>query len=220
MASRIDLHDIRTKKDERADQNSPVRGVVNSVQPETESVKIESFGSTGATTVAVRHPFMGKNAWIRAMPETGTAVITQKIREPHQVETWGYVSHRLGGQVKKAKQDNNFIFRELRQGEIEIMSAGKAYQHWSEDGNITMNGGVIEQHLTQTDLDDATQARREAEADRHPLPPGGPPEAGRRFGHGRRAGVPVRGSPPRPPRSRAGRRWPCRPAPRPGGGLP
>lgn len=153
MASRIDLKDIREKKDERRDVGSPVRGVVHTVQPETESVKIENFGSPGTTTVAVRHPFMGKDAWIRAMPETGTAVITQKIREPSQVETWGYISHRLGQLVKKAKQDNDFVFRELRQGEIEIMSSGKAYQHWSEGGDIVIHGGVIEHQLLQTDLE-------------------------------------------------------------------
>ncbi len=158
MASRIDLREIREKKDERAGRNAPVRAVVRSVQPETESVKIESFGSPGAGTVAIRHPFMGTNSWIRTMPETGTSVITQRIREPAQVEIWSYTSHRLGQMVKDAKKDNARIFRELRQGEIEIMSAGRAYQHWSEEGNITMYGGAVEQHLTQTEMEAVTRA--------------------------------------------------------------
>lgn len=160
MPTRIDLRQAR-----QAEQDAPAtiaylpaRGVVRTVQPETESVKIESYGEPGTTTVSIRHPYVGVNSWIRTMPEAGTSVVTQKIREPAQIETWGYLSHRLGGLIQQARGDNNFIFRELRAGEIEIMTPGYAYQHFGEDGDLTFFGGTVEQHLTQTELEASTRA--------------------------------------------------------------
>jgi len=156
----IDLREIYQKQNEDRSLELPARGVVQSVQPETETVKIETYGTPGIAKCAIRHPYMGINSWIRTMPEVGTAVVTQKIREPSQVETWGYLSHRLGGLIQDAAKDddNNIIFRQLRPGEIEIMSIGRAYQHWSEEGNISINGGIIEHHLAQTDLEIRSRA--------------------------------------------------------------
>ena len=158
MPNRMDLDEALEQQAAEKGVTLPGRGVIRTVQPETESVKIETHGEPGTSLSVVRHPFMGTNSWIRAMPETGTAVITQKVREPSQIETWGYISHRLGGLVRKAKEDNRYIYRELRPGEIEIMSPGYAYQHWSEEGDITINGGIVEQHLTQTELEARTLA--------------------------------------------------------------
>jgi hypothetical protein len=149
----IDLRETRRAAQDRMDIEKPERGVVRSVLPGIEVVKVEVAGSTGTSTIVVRHPFMGINSWIRCMPETGTNVIAQKISDPAQREIWGYISHRLGSLVKQAKEDNSFIYREMRPGEIEIMSSGRAYTHWSEEGDISSHGGVVEQYLLQTELE-------------------------------------------------------------------
>ncbi|KKN52886.1 hypothetical protein LCGC14_0607920 [marine sediment metagenome] len=158
MPNRMDLHEALEQQTDEQSAYVPAMGVVRSVQPENETVKIETYGEPGASASVIRHPYMGTNSWIRTMPETGTSVITQKIREPAQIEISGYISHRLGGMVRDAKEDEHLLFRELRQGEIEIMSPGYAYQHWSEEGNVTINGGIVELHLTQTELEARTRA--------------------------------------------------------------
>jgi len=154
--TRIDLREAR-QQDENAPSkvaHIPVRGVVRSVQPEIETVKVEMYGEPGTTSMTVRHPFMGRNSWIRAMPEAGVKVVTQKIREPSQAEIWGYVDHHQGGLVKQAQDDsNNLIFRELRPGEIEVMTPQYAYQHFSEDGDLSALGGIVEHNLMQTELE-------------------------------------------------------------------
>lgn len=158
MPDNTDLYFIRQKQEDRDRANHPVMAVVRQTQPETESVKVESYGEPGTSTVAVRHPYMGKNSWIRCMPESGTSVVTQMIRQPPQIELWGYISHRLGALVDKARDDNSTIYRQLREGEIEVISSGRAYSHYSEDGNLTQNGGIIEQHLSQTELEATVRA--------------------------------------------------------------
>jgi len=157
--STADLRQLAKENRDKTDADRPARGVVRSVHPETESFKVEVYGDTGTKLISLRHPFMAKNSWIRGMPETGTPVVTQTIRQPQQQEMWGYLSHQLGGLVKLGKDDNSgYIFRELRPGEIEIMSVGRAYTHWSEEGEITLSGGVVSLHLTQKELEATSRA--------------------------------------------------------------
>ena len=150
----IDLRDAYKSEQERQAQYLPTRGVVRSVQPERDGVKIDVAGSPGTSTIAVRHPYIGASSWFRVMPEPGTSVMVQLTGDPRQNEIWGYLSHQAAGMVKKAQDEsNNFIYRELRSGELEIMSSGRAYSHWGEDGNLSLYGGVLEHHLLQTDLE-------------------------------------------------------------------
>ena len=152
------LRQIAKEQKDANESERPSRGVIRSVLPEQEAVKVEVYGEPGTHLIAVRHPFMAKNAWIRGMPETGTAIVTQTLKQPNQQELWGYLSHRLGGLVQAARDNKLYVFRELRPGEIEIMSSGRAYSHWSEEGEITFSGGVVEQQLSQKELEARTRA--------------------------------------------------------------
>lgn len=155
----IDLREAAKREEEIQSIAAPERGVVRSVLPGKETLKIEVASSAGTSTIAIRHPYVGVNSWIRCMPETGTTVVTQKLRDPAQREIWGYVSHVLGNLARRAKDDNNaVVYRELRPGEIEIMSSGRAYTHWSEEGNIEFHGGVVELSLMQTELEAVQRA--------------------------------------------------------------
>ena len=157
MAS-ADLHHLNEKLKESSDASLPQMSVVRNVQPETETLKAEISGDPGTRLVSIRHPYMSANSWIRCMPEVGTSMATQVVGNSKQVETWGYISHRLGEFVKKARKSDTFIYRQLRPGELEMMSSGRAYAHWSEDGDLTLNGGIVEQHLSQTELEHAGRA--------------------------------------------------------------
>lgn len=158
MLTSTTLREIHRQRQEEQDFRRPVRGIVRSVQTETETVKVESFQRYGSQTLGIRHPFVGKSSWLRCMPETGTSVITQHIAEPDQLEVWGYMSRRLGGLLQQSRKNEDIIFRQLRPGEMEAMSVGRAYTHWSEDGNITLLGGVVEQHLSQVELEATTRS--------------------------------------------------------------
>jgi hypothetical protein len=155
----IDLHEATEALYDRTRADRPVRAVIRTVQPETETVKIENFGEPGVASVTLRHPFMSQNAWIRCMPEAGTPVVTQAVREPRQTEMWGYVTRRLGELLARARADDSaYVFRKLPPGEIEIMSSGRAYTHWSEEGNLSLYGGIVEQLLQQTELEIMSRA--------------------------------------------------------------
>lgn len=158
MPSSLDLRNVNKQVEAKAGENLPVRAVINQVYPSEESVKVENFGRPGSYTLTVRHPYMSTNSWFRCMPEAGTSLVTQRIRQPRQPEIWGYVSHRLGELVQKARESDKYIYRELRPGELEALSSGRAYTHWSEDGNLSMTGGVVESVLSQTELESATRA--------------------------------------------------------------
>lgn len=158
MPSSLDLRNVNQQVDEQRGQDMPVRAVVHQVFPNQESMKVESFGRPGYLTMTVRHPYMSTNSWFRCMPEAGTSLVTQRIRQPRQPEIWGYISHRLGEQVQKARDSDKYIFRELRPGEMEALSSGRAYTHWSEDGNLSLQGGVIESVLSQTELEHTSRA--------------------------------------------------------------
>ena len=154
----------RKDKDNAAGSfTGPLRGIVRTVIPELEALKVQTVGQPGALVMQVMHPFFGTSAWIRAMPEIGTAVMTQQRGDMAQAEIVSYTTHNLATRVDRGAT-GNAVYRRLNTGEIEIMSSGRAYTHWGNDGNIMMLGGVTSLKLSQTDLEvnsvAATHARR------------------------------------------------------------
>jgi len=131
----------------------PLRGVIKEVLGETETIKVSAFGTTGAPEFAVRHPFLGIKSWIRAMPEPGTTVLTQRRGDLDQQEIFGYISHQLAAVAKIALKDRNIPFRILHAGEIDIMSRGMSSAYFGDAGDVEIRGGMISQTLSQTDLE-------------------------------------------------------------------
>ena len=131
--------------------NQPVRGVVRSVVPSKELMDVEFYGASGAHKTAVLHPYVGASSYLRCMPEPGTTVLMQRRGDIAQPEAITYTNRQLANVLLRA-QEGAAIFRELREGEIEGMSRGRAYFHMSEEGDFSFRGGMIEQNLSQTTL--------------------------------------------------------------------
>ena len=148
------LQDYEHYKKERAEAalDLPMRGVVNSVQPEKETVNVSAAGTGGAPSFAIRHPYMGVTSWIRVCPEEGTPVLIQARGDKAQQEIWGYVSNKLAQFAKMAKE-KHFPYRLLRQGEIELTSAGKASLFLSSKGDVELFGGALLQGISQSELE-------------------------------------------------------------------
>lgn len=131
----------------------PLRGVIKEVLGETETIKVSSFGTTGAPEFAVRHPFLGIKSWIRAMPEAGTTILTQRRGDLDQQEVWGYISHQLAAVAKVALKDRSVPFRILHAGEIDIMSRGMSAAYFGDAGDLELRGGMVSQTLSHSTLE-------------------------------------------------------------------
>lgn len=140
----------------------PNRASVSSVITSTEQVQIESLNNVGVQRTVVRHPYMGINSWMRVMPEAGTPLLTQQRGDQAQLEIWGYIQNTLPNRLLRNRNAGTgikpYLFRELYEGELEFMSKGRAYTHWSEGGDIDIRGGTIHTEMLQTDLRHRTQA--------------------------------------------------------------
>jgi hypothetical protein len=147
----------------------PLRGIVRTVIPELEALKVQTVGQPGALAMQVMHPYFGASSWIRAMPEVGTAVMTQQRGDMAQAEIVSYTTHNLASRVGKGAT-GNAVYRRLNTGEIEIMSSGRAYTHWGNDGNIMLLGGVTSLKLSQTDLEINSVATTHARRDHLHMP--------------------------------------------------
>jgi len=149
-----DLYDLHKDRDDKdADQWRPTQAIVRMPQPGKETMQVEIPGNPGTSEMAVRHPYVGKTSWLRCMPESGTSVIAQLLKRPGRPEALGYLSYQLKSVIQEGETNESIILRQLRPGELEAMSVGRAYQHWSEDGDITLMGGVVTQQILQTELE-------------------------------------------------------------------
>lgn len=149
-----DLQDIKKLQKQRAAMGLPNRGVVASTITSAEQVNVETFGNVGTQKTIIRHPYMGVNSWVRVMPEQGTPVLTQQRGDYSQLEIWGYISNNLSNRhtINKGKSKKTFLFRELQEGEIELMSRGRGYMHLADSGDVEMRGGTVRMALQQTEL--------------------------------------------------------------------
>ncbi len=153
----------RNKKDREA-MILPNRASVSSVITSSEQLQIESLNNVGVQRTVIRHPYMGINSWMRVMPEAGTPLMTQQRGDLPQLEIWGYIQNTLPNRLLRNKKASThdgvkpYLFRELYEGELEFMSKGRAYSHFSEGGDIDLRGGTIHTEMLQTDLRHRTQA--------------------------------------------------------------
>jgi hypothetical protein len=151
--SRKMLREITVDENRKNSFTLPNRGIVRASIPSIEMVKVETVGNVGAQKTVIRHPYMGVNSWIRVCPEVGTPVMTQKRGDRDQLEIWGYISNTNPETITRARESKEFLFRQLYEGETEIMTKGRAYSHWGESADIELRGGTIKQELLQTELE-------------------------------------------------------------------
>jgi len=139
---------------DEADRNRrlPVRAVVEHSLPETEFLSLGMALNPGRTRMRVMHPYMGSNSWIRVLPEAGTTVLTMQRGDSVREEISGYVNVDPAGK-SKLYREGQLLYRPLDPGEIEVMTAGRAYAFFGSLGDIELRGGSLRHELRQTHLD-------------------------------------------------------------------
>lgn len=150
--SHREAYDAFHEEREQRSTSLPMRGIVETVSSDIESVSVDMAHTPGRPVLVVRHPYFGVNSWIRTMPEPGTAVLTQRRGDLHREEIWGYISNTLPRQVQQSKQRQALI-RRLNQGEIEIRSRGRAYAFWGTAGELELFGGPVQLELNPTRME-------------------------------------------------------------------
>jgi hypothetical protein len=154
----ISDYNVAQQEKRERDLTLPLRGIISSVAPENESVNIDSFGTSGTPEFAVRHPYLGVNSWVRAMPDTGSSVLIQKRGDLHQQEIWGYISNKLAASLREANKDRTFPMRILQEGEVEVMSTGRAAVFAGSGGDLELRGGALSTAINQTELENTSIA--------------------------------------------------------------
>lgn len=157
--SYLSINETAKKNREEGARRLPIRASVRNPVPLREAAYLDTALASNASEFTLRHPYFSNNSWIRCMPESGTAVLTQERGDSASGEITGYLVEP-SDVVKRIKdtQEETGIFRILKAGEIEIMSKGRAYAYFSESGDLELMGGLIRQDLLQTELEMKTQA--------------------------------------------------------------
>jgi len=153
MSSTVQIATSSRRQKEAADNlRLPMRGVIRRPLPDLDSVQVEMAMVPGSSRLRALHPYIGPNSWLRVMPEKGTMVLTSRRGDDYQEEIIGYHVPQPHIRIKQYKQ-GLVLYRPLDEGEIEIMSAGRAYAFFGSRGDIELRGGAIRQDLSQTNLE-------------------------------------------------------------------
>jgi hypothetical protein len=152
MSSKIARDLAKTVKERQDAFNLPVSGLVTTVLPELDALKVEQYGHPGTFTVPVRHPYLGARSWIRVAPDEGTQCLVQQRGDLAEAVLQGYFSSNQARR-SSAGEAGKIVYRRLSTGEIEVMSKGRAYLHFGLKGDLSMLGGVVQQQLSQSELE-------------------------------------------------------------------
>lgn len=128
----------------------PNKGIVESVLPEEEALLLDSNSSFGKNRRIVGHPYFGVNSWIRVMPEIGTQVLTLDKGDEIGEAIIGYSANSMVRRHRDGRTEK-LLLRILNPGEIELMSAGRAYVFLGSGGDLELRGGMIRTDLLQTE---------------------------------------------------------------------
>jgi len=159
MGVRQNINEARNDQYSEDLLRMPLRATVQNPLPERESVFVNMSLAANASEFTLRHPFFSVNSWIRAMPEVGATVTTQVRGDSPSNMMSGYLSEPgdVIPRIQNARKGRE-IFRILRAGEIEIMSSGRAYAHFSDGGDLELMGGTIRHDMLQSELETRSQA--------------------------------------------------------------
>ncbi len=145
-----------TDSAQRSDANAQMRQstvstVIHAVG-QTDQVVLEDLANSGRNPVQVRQPYFGLNSWIRVLPDPGTQVLTQLRGDSYVRTISSYLSDENPELLEEAR-DGKVLYRQLRPGEIELMSSGRSYLLIGDEGDIEIRGGSNRLDLLQSELE-------------------------------------------------------------------
>lgn len=134
---------------------SATTGQIVSVSPETESILVD----IGSSHVQVAHPFVSGSAWIRAMPSVGTQIVVSYNATRKRYEFVSYApSQEYASKQLEAYSKRKSLYRDLREGEIELTSSGNASLHLSSRPIVSGQAGCVLWAYDSDKLEANTQA--------------------------------------------------------------
>jgi hypothetical protein len=136
--------------------NTPATtGQIVGVSPETESLLVD----IGSTQVQVAHPFVSGSAWIRAMPSVGTQIVVSYNTTRKRYEFVSYApSQEYAAKQLEAYSKRKSLYRDLKEGEIELVSSGSASMHFSSRPIISGQAGCVTWAYDSDRLESSTVA--------------------------------------------------------------
>jgi len=140
------------RQDANASIMLPVRGAVLAVNPDRDAVSVSLSQATGNTDLSIRHPYVGVNSWIRTIPEIGTELLMQPRGDTAGNIVTGYSFNSAANLIVETRKERALL-RSLNPGEIELMSAGRAYMYLGDRGDIELRGGTIRLEMLQSELE-------------------------------------------------------------------
>lgn len=136
-------------------KTSVTTGQIVSVSPETESLLVD----LGSSQVQVAHPFVSGSAWIRAMPSVGTQIVVSYNTTRKRYEFVSYApSQEFTTRQLEAYSKRKSLYRDLREGEVEINSSGNANLHFSSRPIVSGHAGCVSWSYDSDRLESNTQA--------------------------------------------------------------
>ena len=149
-----------TQQRTRPNSGAPFIGIINSVQNETEFMKVQHHG--GSSNVRVLHPYVGSQHWHRIGPDSGQRVLLQVRQDSKEPEASAYYQTDTRDRTPQiratAYRDGTGLYRPLQQGEQEIVSSGVAQTFWSRRGIQDSRGGLTHAWLDQDKLEAGQRA--------------------------------------------------------------
>jgi hypothetical protein len=120
----------------------PYGAVLISTNPQRDQITFE--GPRSGRTIPISHPYLGPGSWIRVMPERATRLIVNSRADSGEPFISAYVAEASSqGQIDSTYRDNNFYYRRLREGEIDVSSNGLAQTHWAQGGTLSHRAGPL-----------------------------------------------------------------------------
>lgn len=114
----------------------------------SHSEKVKYNGPRGGRLAPITHPYLGPNSWIRIMPEVLTSAMVGIRAENGEAFIQSYLQESDSDNTSAelptvvATQNEQFYYRTLEEGEIDITSKGIASTFYSKNGTLEMRGGV------------------------------------------------------------------------------
>jgi len=133
------VHQFRQQiKKSTPDRSAPYQVKVQAVDTAREQLLFDDSSKESP----IRYPFTSANSWIRVMPSAGSRAVVAYSQISKRLELIGYEMPQAETLISKY-QARQGLYRELKEGEAEIMSSGAASSFWGSYPVRTDRAGVV-----------------------------------------------------------------------------
>lgn len=134
---------------------APYHAVIESSSSASERAKVSYHG--GSRTLRVNYPYVGRYAWIRAMPEPGSQVLLAERFDSREPEILTYYQ-RFPENRSDLYDSGVDLYRPLFPGEIDIASIGLAQTFLGRRPVNASRGGLVRSWLDQDKVEAGAKA--------------------------------------------------------------